>query len=1131
MKSGNSIGLLILLEAALCCQAANWDGKPEPNASLTGIGAGNSVVLPDKNIMKGSDSVYCRDSLLNRDCDYVMDYRLGLLYLAGNWSSSDTFMIYYRSIPFALPEKAVYMPAKRSWETKSDSVSRPARLPWNAAPDLKEWLYEKNGAVRLGGAKSLTVTAGSGRDVALDQALQVSINGRLSPTLEVNASLSDQNMPLSAGGSTQELSQMDKVYLQAKGGFWETVLGDYELDYQGTSYYHIRRQLQGVTGNADGNGNQIRLAAAVSKGKRAVSNLTGIEGQQGPYRLYTGESSGGFRVLPGSEKVWLDGIEMKKGESQDYMVDYEQGTISFNPARPVHSDSRITVDFEYSGQNYQRNYYAVSTEARPLGFWTLKGGYQQEGDDPDRPLFGELADSDKHLLALAGDDTARLWVDGGIMTDSGQGTYVLSDSFYTYVGHGLGNYQVTFTWVGEGQGDYRDSLGILVYAGKGAGEYLALKKLSAPSLSRLYSVGSYFTWRGGMASVAGAGTALDKNVASPLEDTDNQGLSGAASFSWKRDSLVWGGFEAAGRITQASTDFDRALLPASPDFSERWQLYNWTGLKPLNADQLEKTREIRMAVGPSIAKVLGEWGRLDLQGGIWSRRYAAGLNSHPLNPLEVSYRYQQIRIGNAWVEGPDQGKRDLHKIDAGLSLRHWECSGGFLHSTDLISSPNAADNGQRFYQGSTGLGWKGQAVNARIITQRREDFRKDSLTSGFLSSSYTQDLKSSLGLVLGEGISGSVEHSFRRLAYRSGTPGLDLNTHLGKLDLSYAPPSAPVRTSLNYSAGTSESRLKREIYLLVPSGTGEYSYDQATGNFYPDTTGSYIKQIKEEGTGSIATDLAAKAYFSYSPLAEPGRSPWSRLRLEFSASAAVKTVRPVNFKLLSFDPGYWWDRTKNNSSGLDLAGDLWYVLMTTLNARLHLRYKRDDDNQYINRRFTRYLKEQRCELASQFGPSSRGTVYGECVLNNSLSVEYGLESQSRVYKLGSEINQLFGRSVNVGVKTFWARENLIRQVYSYSPFTISYNEFSALPYANRAIGREGNLRLEVSHIYRQADRAKNLIPLEFSLGRPLGLTMGWRLQFEYRMNNYLTSSLSYDAKKEAGQRIVHNARAEMRANF
>jgi len=1132
MRTGLRTYLFLIIVVFLFYRLS-WGSETEgrDKTVIPGGFPGYSYQLPLRNIIQGSDSVMMNHSLLVPNQDYALNCSTGEIYFTAVLKPSDTAVVYCLVLPFVLPGKIVYLPLSSPSVLVPDSAGTiPAFNPIKGQ-SYGNWLNEKSGQVRFGGSKSLGISAGSGRDFSLEQALQVSIDGQLSPSLKVNAFLSDQNMPLSPSGSTEDLSQIEKVYIKARGSFWEAVLGDYELDQQGTSYFQLKRQLQGIRASASSQNKGLDISAAVTKGQKTRIDITGQDGKQGPYLLAAGAGGAVAKILANTERVWLNGQLLKRGEQQDYQLDYETGQLTFSPRRPITSESRIMAEFEYSEQSYQRPFYSAAAAGELAKNFSVRGGYRQEGDDYTRPLSAELSQSDRNILDLAGDDTSRYWADGGTMVGAGQGNYSYRDSFYVYAGPDSGNYLVSFTKVDSGMGDYRDSLGILVYAGRGQGDYLAIKRLAAPTRMRTYTLGGYMTWPGGQADLEGAGTDLDNNLLSARDDGNNRGYSGTARLYWKRDTLWGGGFEVKARTTVQDPDFVKSAGPADPDFITHWGLYNWTGTRDLSSLMLRKATEYQVSFGPERLKAEASWGRLDLENSVWGRNYRAGLQFRPQPGCRLKYAFNRQLLGQAWPETTSLGQRNIHQAEAGVSYLRWNFLADLTAGTDLVQRDSTGDSGQKYYLAGLGMGRRGEVIDARLKISRREDYLKDSLDNIFKPKSYATDLTTTLGLLPGRALTGDLEHRYRRLTFRPGMTGQNLNTHLGLLRANYQGWQQTIRAGLDYSVSSSESRLKRETFYLVASRTGDYSYDPVTQTYYPDTAGNYLKKIEEEPSGTMASDISAKSYFSYSPGNSPSGPWYQNIKLDLNGTAGLKTAGKLSAAMMVFVPRSLWDRTANLSSSLDLAADLWCFQDYNRFLKFHYRARRSDDNQYVNRRISINSREARAEFNTQLPPAYRALLYGEQDINSTASLEYGLESESRGAKAGSEFSYLYRNRTELGIKTIIFWESLLRQGFYLSIPRVNYRDISISPFMNHQLGLKGNTRLEFSQTYRRADQAGNDIPLEFSVSRPTGQIQTWRLQADYRLSNFLTASASYDGRKEPQKKALHNARAEIRANF
>ncbi len=253
------------------------------------------------------------------------------------------------------------------------------------------------------GSISRAITIGNNQDLSVSSSLNLQMSGRISDDLEIIAAISDDNIPIQPEGNTQQIQEFDRVYIQLINPNYSVLAGDYELRKPNSYFLNYLKKVKGAmvsTSYDFENGFSTRNAAsiAIAKGKYNRMVILGKEGNQGPYRLTGLYNEQFIIVLAGTERVYLDGILLKRGDNEDYTIDYNTAEIIFSPKRLITAYSRITVEFEYSDKNYSRTLTTISTEQKYKS-WAFRFNYYNEQDSKNRPLLQELNDEKKRFIA------------------------------------------------------------------------------------------------------------------------------------------------------------------------------------------------------------------------------------------------------------------------------------------------------------------------------------------------------------------------------------------------------------------------------------------------------------------------------------------------------------------------------------------------------------------------------------------------------------------------------------------------------------------------------------------------------------------------------------------------------------
>ncbi len=385
-------------------------------------------------------------------------------------------------------------------------------------------------------------------------------------------------------------------------------------------------------------------------------------------------------------------------------------------------------------------------------------------------------------------------------------------------------------------------------------------------------------------------------------------------------------------------------------------------------------------------------------------------------------------------------------------------------------------------------------------------------------------------LMVGRRFSFSIDHTFWQKVIRPNSPGQGLKSNLALMRLQYSPWQQAVRTGLDYSLNSTESRIMKELYIKVPDRAGDYSYDSLSGVYYPDTLGNYQRQILEEGPASRASEVTARSYLFFEPSLHFDPSWWTSLKISLSALTSIKSLQSVTPALLSTFPATGND-PRDLHSVADLSGDAGYFGETGWGLRFIYRWRRDRDNQIETASFVKRTMERRGEANYPFSKVLSASVYVSSNITESYNSQYVLESGARPDILGIDLTYRLSSNSDLNNKLELGKESVERYNYNLPFPRINYRHWFFSPSLMRRLSLSGQLRIEGGLTYREADQSAVNIPMEFAYTRPLNWTRTWRGSYDYRINNYFTASASYDGRKESEGRAIHNGRMEIRAYF
>lgn len=385
------------------------------------------------------------------------------------------------------------------------------------------------------------ITFGNNQGQSVQSSMDLQISGKLSEDVSVLASISDHNLPIQADGYTQTLEEFDKIYMQLNIKD-RSILRAGHLDLLDEQTYFGRYQrksmgLQFQTQFGTTNKTLVDVSAGVARSEFHRIRFQGVEGNQGPYRL-TGKNGEQFiTIISGSEQVFIDGILMKRGENQDYVINYNTGEITFTSFRPIFKQNFITISYNYTNRNYTRFLITGGIqhqrEKSKFGFnWFM------ENDNKNAPLSLNLSKEDEQILSNAGNDPNQMFAPSGTVAE-----YDANKILYELIANPNGNYyqfstdqtqtlyQVSFTFFGQNLGDYvlkqtTNNGRVFEFVGTNMGDYRAVRKLPAPQQAQVFSTNAEFILNEGKIGADFSLSNYDVNLFSSKDANLNTGYAG-----------------------------------------------------------------------------------------------------------------------------------------------------------------------------------------------------------------------------------------------------------------------------------------------------------------------------------------------------------------------------------------------------------------------------------------------------------------------------------------------------------------------------------------------------------------------------------------------------------------------------
>lgn len=1116
--------------------------------------ANDSLVLDTLSIVPHTFSI-----INYPDSSYRLDFVRALIH----WKqkpAADSVLITYRVFPYRLN-------AVKQRASFDSIVKYTAFFPFQTDDGKTERGLFNFGNIQYNGSFGRGISFGNNQDAVVSSNFNLQMHGMLGDSIEIAAAITDNNIPLQPDGTTQQLNEFDQVFLQFRKRNWQLNLGDIDIRQNDLYFLNFYKRLQGISFQTVNKVSKkvessTLVSGSIAKGKFTRNVFQGLEGNQGPYRLTGANNEFFFIVLAGTERVFLDGELLQRGEDQDYVINYNTAEVTFMPKRMITKDSRIQIEFEYADRNFLNANLYVNQTVDVNKKLKIKVGAYSNSDAKNSQINQPLDPVQKQFLFNIGDSiqnafypTVNLdsFATDKILYERVLDSTISLDSFYRYsTDPSVARYSLSFSDVGEGRGSYVPDFGgvngkvfryVAPVNGKNQGRYEPVMVLVTPKKQQLISIGTdYEISAGNKLKTEFAVSNYDVNTFSSKDGGDDAGV--AAKLQYSNESLL----QKAKELKLTTTiDYEHVQQKFRPlerlryvEFSREWGLP--LQLLPATENILRFSSGLKSKAGQSLSYQLMTYQRSD--------HYKGFQNSLQQNSLWKGWTFRNGVALTNFSHITDKGYFFRPTVDISKQVKKLASMQlGFRYAQEKNEVRNKA------YDTLSPLSFSFDTYTAYLKTDETKK-NKYGLTFFTRSDKYPLGKEFAKGdrsynINLQAELLQSTRHqllfnaTYRKLQVfnKAVSKEREDRTVLGRTEYLINEWKGLLRGNVLYELGAGQEQRRDFTYIEVPAGQGEYTWNDYNGDGVQELNEFEIAQFRDQAKFVrilIPTNDFVKANYTtlnYSFTIDPKavingqnvkgfRKFVSRFNLQTSMQKAKKSLadgkveaNPFKYNindtaLLTQNTSFLNTLSFNRSSskwGMDVSN-----FLNTSKVLLTYGYESRKADDWILKLRWQLSRSITLDVANKHGvtalytPSFENKNYEINILNTEPRLSFIKGSVFRIqgsYKFEKKINH----------EKYGAEESLSHSLNVDTKYNVLQNSSVTSRFTLNQIQYDHPTNTTVSYIMLDG-----LLP---------GQNYLWTVDYTKRLLNNIELSFQYDGRKPGEARTIHTGRASLRAMF